>query len=157
MHTELINRFYTAFQKQDWQTMNSCYHPEATFYDPAFRNLNSKEVRAMWHMLCLNARDFSLTFTDVAANEKTGQCLWVATYTFSKTGNKVINRIAAAFEFKAGLIVKHTDTFDLWKWSRQALGVSGLLLGWSALVQNKVNDNARKSLARFIAEHPEYQ
>ncbi len=157
MHTELITRFYSAFQKQDWQTMNSCYHPEAIFYDPAFRNLNSKEVRAMWHMLCLNARDFSLTFTNVSANEKTGQCSWEATYVFSKTGRKVVNQIMAAFEFKEGLIVKHTDTFDLWKWSRQALGPSGILLGWSSLVQNKVNENARKSLARFIAEHPEYQ
>jgi len=157
MHTELINRFYTAFQKQDWQTMNGCYHPEATFYDPAFRNLNSKEVRAMWHMLCLNARDFSLTFSGIKANEHTGKCNWVATYNFSKTGRKVVNQIDAAFTFKDGLIVTHKDTFDLWKWSRQALGVSGLLLGWSPILQNKVNDNARKSLTRFITEHPEYK
>jgi ketosteroid isomerase-like protein len=157
MHTELITRFYTAFQKQDWQTMNSCYHPDATFYDPAFRLLNSKEVRAMWHMLCLNARDFSLTFSDVLANEETGQCKWEATYTFSRTGRKVVNRIEAAFEFKDGLMVSHVDSFDLWKWSRQALWPSGLLLGWSALVQNKVHETARKSLMRFIADHPEYR
>ncbi|MBN8577593.1 MAG: nuclear transport factor 2 family protein [Cytophagales bacterium] len=156
MHTELITRFYTAFQKQDWQTMNACYHPEATFYDPAFRNLNSKEVRAMWHMLCLNAKDFSLSFTDVTANETTGRCRWEATYTFSKTNRKVVNKIDAAFEFKDGLFLKHRDSFDLWRWSRQALGLSGILLGWSGFVQNKVNANARKSLARFIAEHPQY-
>lgn len=157
MHTELITRFYTAFQQRDWQTMNSCYHAEATFHDPAFRNLNSTEVRAMWHMLCLNARDFSITFSDVNADEKAGQCRWKASYTFSKTGRKVVNDIRAAFTFKDGLILTHTDTFDLWKWSRQALGPSGILLGWSALVQNKVNDNARKSLSRFIAGHPDYQ
>lgn len=157
MHTELITRFYTAFQQRDWQTMNSCYHAEATFCDPAFRNLNNKEVRAMWHMLCLNARDFSLTFSDVIADEKTGQCRWTASYIFSKTGRNVVNDIRADFTFKDELILTHTDTFDLWKWSRQALGPSGILLGWSALVQNKVNNNARKSLARFMAEHPEYQ
>ncbi|MBX2898184.1 MAG: nuclear transport factor 2 family protein [Cyclobacteriaceae bacterium] len=156
MHTELITRFYTAFQKQDWQTMNACYHPEATFYDPAFRNLNSKEVRAMWHMLCLNAKDFSLSFTDVTANETSGRCRWEATYMFSKTNRKVVNKIDAAFEFKDGLFLKHRDSFDLWSWSRQALGLSGILLGWSGFVQNKVNANARKSLARFIAEHPQY-
>ena len=157
MHSELITRFYTAFQKQDWQTMNSCYHAEATFYDPAFRNLTSKEVRAMWHMLCLNARNFSLAFSDVQADEKTGQSRWIATYTFSKTGRSVVNQINAAFTFKDGLILTHTDTFDLWKWSRQALGLSGILLGWSVIVRNKVNSTARKSLTRFIAEHPEYQ
>lgn len=157
MHTELITRFYTAFQKRDWQTMNSCYHATATFYDPVFRNLNSKEARAMWHMLCSNARNLSLTFSDVTSHENSGGCKWEAAYTFSKTGRKVVNRIAAAFEFKDGLIVKHTDMFDLWKWSRQALGPGGLLLGWSSLIHDKVHHTAHKSLARFIAEHPEYQ
>ncbi|HMR57423.1 MAG TPA: nuclear transport factor 2 family protein [Cyclobacteriaceae bacterium] len=157
MHTELITRFYTAFQQRDWQTMNSCYHTEATFYDPVFRNLSNKEVRAMWHMLCLNASDFSLNFSGVTGNEKSGGCRWEATYTFSKTRRKVINRITAAFEFKDGLILKHNDRFDIWLWSRQALGPGGFLLGWSALIHNKVNHTARKSLARFIADHPEYQ
>jgi ketosteroid isomerase-like protein len=157
MHTELIARFYTAFQQRDWQTMNSCYHAMAAFHDPAFCNLSSKEVRAMWHMLCLNAREFSLTFTDVKVDEQTGQCEWIATYTFSQTGKKVVNRIQATFTFKDGLIFTHTDTFDLWKWSRQALGLPGVLLGWTTFIKNKIHSTARKSLARFIAEHPEYQ
>ncbi|MCW5911126.1 MAG: nuclear transport factor 2 family protein [Cyclobacteriaceae bacterium] len=157
MHTELITRFYTAFQKLDWQTMSSCYHAEATFYDPAFHNLDSKEARAMWHMLCLNAKDFALTFSDVRADGDAVRCRWQASYTFSKTGRMVVNRIEATFAFKDGLIRNHTDRFDFWKWSRQALGLPGLLLGWSPILKNQVNATARKSLARFIAEHPEYQ
>ncbi|MCE7863327.1 MAG: nuclear transport factor 2 family protein [Bacteroidetes bacterium CHB5] len=157
MHTELIARFYTAFQQRDWQTMNTCYHANASFSDPVFHNLNAKEVQAMWHMLCLNARNFSLTFADVKAGEQTGHCQWTATYTFSKTGRTVVNNINAAFTFKDGFILTHTDTFDLWKWSRQALGLRGLLLGWAPFFQNTVHRNARKSLARFILEHPEYQ
>ncbi|MOA55161.1 hypothetical protein D3C78_1789040 [compost metagenome] len=48
-----------------------------------------------------------------------------------------------------GLICQHDDTFDLWRWSRQALGVPGMLLGWSPLVQNKVRLQAFKGLRAF--------
>ena len=37
-----------------------------------------------------------------------------------------------------GKIIKHTDIFDLWEWSKQALGVSGYLLGWSGFMKNKI-------------------
>jgi hypothetical protein len=30
---------------------------------------------------------------------------------------------------KEGLIIEHRDHFELWRWSRQALGLKGLLLG----------------------------
>lgn len=152
-HTELITKFYTAFQKRDWQTMHSCYHKEVTFYDPAFRQLKGNDVLAMWHMLCLNAKDFELTFSKVTANENEGSCNWQASYSFSKTGRKVENVIKANFTFKDGLILDHKDKFDLWRWSRMALGLPGILLGWSPFLQKKVNLNARKSLEKFKPEH----
>lgn len=153
-HRELIVKFYTAFQRKDWKAMIECYHPDVTFYDPAFRNLNSHEVRAMWHMLCLNAKDFELSFSDVQVNGNKGSCLWLASYSFSKTGRKVNNRIQATFTFKDGLIFDHCDDFDLWRWSRMALGTSGLLLGWTSFLKNKIHQNARKSLEKFMKENP---
>lgn len=152
-HTELITKFYTAFQQKDWKAMHNCYHKEVTFYDPAFRQLKGTDVLAMWHMLCLNAKDFKLTFSNVTAHENQGSCNWQASYSFSKTGRKVDNVITANFTFKDGLILDHKDTFDLWRWSRMALGLPGILLGWSPLLQNKVNQNALKSLERFKPEH----
>ena len=152
-HKELITKFYTAFQKRDWQTMHSCYHKEVTFYDPAFRQLKGKDAFAMWHMLCLNAKDFELTFSNIATSEIKGRCNWQASYSFSKTGRKVDNMITANFIFKDGLIIGHKDEFDLWRWSRMALGLPGTLLGWSPFMQNKVNQNALKSLEKFKPEH----
>jgi hypothetical protein len=32
------------------------------------------------------------------------------------------------FNFKNGLIIKHVDEFDLYKWSKQAFGVTGFYL-----------------------------
>lgn len=149
-HQHLIEKFYTSFQRLDWQGMNACYHDDAFFYDPVFENLNAAEVKAMWQMLCKNAVDFKLTFSDVKADDEYGSCNWKASYIFSATGRPVTNVIKAHFQFHEGKIVEHMDHFDLWKWSRQALGAKGLLLGWSSLVQNKIRKSAQSRLGKFM-------
>ena len=63
----------------------------------------------------------------------------------------MINDIQARFVFRDGKICEHHDTFDLWRWSRQALGTTGLLLGWTPLVQGKVRQQALKGLRAFQA------
>ena len=75
-----------------------------------------------------------------------------ARYTFSATGRKVLNRIDASFEFRDGLIVRHIDRFDFWRWSRQALGTPGLLLGWTGFLRGKVRAKAAASLAAFVRQ-----
>ena len=49
----------------------------------------------------------------------------------------------------AGLVRRHPDRFDLWRWSRMALGMPGVLLGWSPLIRNKVRKQAADGLAAF--------
>ncbi|MFT3933424.1 MAG: nuclear transport factor 2 family protein [Chitinophagaceae bacterium] len=149
----LINKFYTAFQQLDYATMQSCYSNDAVFSDPAFGLLQAAEVKAMWEMLCKNAKDFSLSYGNIQLlDEEYATCDWVATYTFSKTGRKVVNNIKAYMRIQDGKITEHTDKFDFWKWSRQALGTPGLLLGWTTFMQNKVHQNAIKNLQRFMKQ-----
>jgi len=103
-------------------------------------------------MLLKNSKgDLKISFSDVSADEKSGAAKWVAAYTFSKTGRRVINKISATFEFKDGKINRHYDRFDLWKWSRQALGLPGYLLGWSAFMKNKINKQTKSLLAKYNA------
>jgi hypothetical protein len=153
---ELILRFYKAFQQCDWKTMQSCYHPDATFSDPAFRTLSCIETKAMWHMLCENAKDLKIEFSQVQADSTKGACQWQAWYTFSRTSRKVHNKITAQFKFKDGLIRVHNDTFNFWRWSRMALGISGLLLGWTPFLQKEVHESAYRSLIKFMQKHSEY-
>ena len=152
-HNRLIEKFYTSFRQLDWQGMNSCYHEDAFFYDPVFENLNAAQVKAMWEMLCRNAANFSLEFSDVKADDEYGSCNWKATYIFSATGRPVVNHIKAHFQFHEGKIVEHMDNFSLWKWSRQALGAKGLLLGWSSLVHNKIRKSAQQRLEKFMQKN----
>jgi ketosteroid isomerase-like protein len=149
---ELIIQFYTAFQAKDYQKMQRAYHDEAEFFDPVFGPLSSHQVKSMWQMLLSRSKDLKIAFSHVQASEKTGECHWEAWYTFSKTGRAVHNIIDAAFEFKDGRIYRHNDSFSLWRWSRQALGPTGLLLGWTPWVRNKVRATAAKSLSVYRGE-----
>jgi ketosteroid isomerase-like protein len=150
-NTQTIEKFYTAFQKLDHQTMNSCYSDDIVFNDPAFGILRGDEAKAMWEMLCKNAKDFSLTFSNIQLlDEEYATCNWVATYTFSKTGRKVVNYIKAFMRLKDGKIIEHSDGFKLSKWAAQALGLPGVLLGWTGFMKRKIQKNARKNLVTFI-------
>lgn len=147
----VIERFYSAFQKLDYATMQSCYSDDIIFNDPAFGILEGPEAKAMWEMLCKNAKNFSLNFGNIQLlDDEYATCDWVANYTFSKTGRKVTNKIKAHMRLQDGMIIEHTDQFDIWKWSRQALGIPGWLLGWSGYLKNKIRFNARKSLEKFM-------
>ena len=144
---ELIERFYTAFAAGDVETMASCYHEDARFSDPVFPDLDGKdEVMKMWRTLVGRSDDINIVLGDHAADDRRGTAHWTATYTFTTTGRPVVNEIDAAMIFRDGLIVDHKDSFDFWKWSRQALGTPGLLLGWSPILKKKVQAQSAQLL-----------
>ena len=149
-HEELTESFYTAFQKLDAEGMVRCYHADIRFSDPVFPVLSKTEVGAMWKMLCSQAKNFDLNFDSIEANDHVGKAHWEARYDFSATGRRVHNRIDARFEFQDGKIIKHSDTFNFWKWSSMALGPVESLLGWTPLLRKKVQKQARERLTRFM-------
>ena len=150
-NAELITRFYQAFQRQDAEAMAACYADDVQFSDPVFPDLKGSEAADMWRMLTSRAQNFTLDYSNVQADDTRGRAHWVATYLFSGTGRMVVNRIQANFVFRDGKIVEHHDRFDLWKWSAQALGAKGTLLGWTPLVQGAIRKQASKGLAAFRA------
>jgi ketosteroid isomerase-like protein len=148
-NAELIERFYRAFQDVDAEAMAACYARDIRFEDPVFGVLRGREVGDMWRMLLARAEDFSLTYTDIKATGQTVTANCVATYRFSRTRRTVANEISSRFAIRDGEIVEQTDSFDLWRWSRQALGLKGWLLGGTSIVQNRIRGDARKGLAEF--------
>jgi limonene-1,2-epoxide hydrolase len=145
----LLEKFYTAFQNKDAETMISCYHDDIIFCDPAFGELNGEDARAMWRMLCRNASDLKVEFSDINASLKKGSAHWEAWYTFSKTGRRVHNVVSAEFDFKDSKIIKHIDSFNLHKWATQAFGLKGRLLGGTNFFKNKLNQQTNKALKQF--------
>lgn len=47
----LLEKFYSAFQRLDAETMASCYASDIQFSDPVFPNLQGNEAADMWRML----------------------------------------------------------------------------------------------------------
>jgi ketosteroid isomerase-like protein len=144
---EVIERFYGAFAAKDADGMEACYHPQVSFSDPVFTDLQGEDVMRMWRMLLSRSDDLEIQLGDHSAEGTSGTAHWTARYTFSRSGRHVVNEIDAAMRFEDGLIIEHRDSFDFWKWSRMALGTSGLLLGWSPMLKNKVRAQSKLMLA----------
>ncbi len=154
MSRAVIESFYDAFARLDGAAMEEAYAERATFRDPAFTLDGKARIGGMWRMLTDVTRDKgkdvwrleASNFTDTTAH-------WEAHYRFSATGRMVHNIIDARFTFdEHGKIATHVDTFDFWRWSRQALGTPGLLLGWSPMLRNKVQATAAKNLDGYLAK-----
>ncbi|MCB0639735.1 MAG: nuclear transport factor 2 family protein [Lewinella sp.] len=149
--TDLLTTFYDSFARLDAEAMVRCYHPDVLFHDPAFGRLEGERARNMWRMLCASqqGKDFTVTFRDIRADERTGSAHWEARYTFSPSGRRVHNIIEASFTFRDGLIHTHTDQFNLHRWARQALGMQGLLLGGTRYFQKQLQARTRGMLTKW--------
>ena len=98
----LIQRFYAAFAARDGDTMAACYAPDATFSDPVFTDL-----RATSRARCGGCSPAAPTTSSRAASSTAptgdrGHAHWIARYTFTQTGRKVVNDVHAHFRFRTG-------------------------------------------------------
>lgn len=148
---KIIKEFYTAFSNLDDENMVKYYHSEITFNDPAFGILKGDRAKNMWRMLCQSQKDkdFVVTFNNISVDEDKGYAKWEAFYTFSQTGRKAHNKVSAEFEFKDNLIIKHTDSFNLYTWAKQAMGFKGLLLGNTSFFKTKFQQQTNLLLDKF--------
>lgn len=151
---QLIEKFYTAFAQKDAATMTTCYAKNIEFEDPVFGKLKGREAGAMWTMLLSRSKDIHVTFSDISADSDKGKASWIATYTFTRTGRKVVNKINASFEFSEGKISKHTDYFDLNTWLQMAFGWKGLLFAHIPFLKNKFKQQAKRTLTDYLTKHP---
>lgn len=149
-----LRRLYHALDDRDGAAMAACYATDATFRDPVFPDLKGPEVGGMWRMLCSGATDLKAQLDHALADSDAASGQWTATYTFSRTGRPVRNVGTANFAMRDGLILHHVDSWSFWRWSRQALGPAGWLLGWTPFLRRKVQADAQARLQRFMAENP---
>ncbi len=160
MSQTTIERLYAAFERLDGAAMQACYAPDARFDDPVFSLQGREQIGGMWRMLCQAGREHSrgVWRLSVGAARPLGQgwaLRWEVDYRFGATGRAVHNVVHTEIELDAdGLILRHRDRFDFWRWSRQALGAPGLLLGWTGLLRRRVQQTAALGLTRFLARPP---
>src|SRR4029453_14299905 len=137
--------------------MAACWAPTARFRDPAFGELDGAAAGDMWRMLTERAEDLSVELAEHDADDDTGTAHWIARYTFTDTGRRVVNDVRARFRFADGLIAEHVDDFSFFAWSRQALGPVGLALGWTPILPALTRRRARGRLEALPAERASAQ
>lgn len=130
--------------------MNACYASDVIFSDPAFGDLEGQKVFSMWEMLVARAKELQVTVGDIHADENTGSARWEAKYLFGPHRRPVHNIIQASFVFRAGRIVEHNDRFDMWKWTRMAVGGIGLFFGWSSFLRSAIQKSTRRQLEEYM-------
>ena len=150
--TSLIHNFYRSFSELDPEGMAACYHPDIEFEDPAFGKLKGDMAINMWRMLCdsQKGKDFRITYSILDESEDGGTARWEAFYTYGKNKRRVHNIITGEFRFRDGRIIQHTDRFDLYRWSRQALGITGALIGWTPWFRKKLHGQTNQLLKKFM-------
>ena len=147
----LIERFYAAFAARDGAAMAACYSDDVGFDDPVFPGLRGREAGGMWIYLTGRSADLRIELLEHDADSGRGSARWVAKYTFTQTGRRVVNEVHAEFRFADGLIVEHRDDFNFHRWAGQALGPIGLFLGWTPMLRAAVRRQARDGLDKFLA------
>ena len=143
---DVARAFYDAFSRHDAEGMVRLYHPQATFHDAVFGTLTAAQTAAMWRMLLGRAADMSVSSVLLGTEGQTARVRWDAHYKFSSTGRPVHNVVYARLTVQDGLIIRHIDRFNFWVWSRQALGLPGLLLGWTPMMHRRVSRAALAGL-----------
>ncbi len=146
---ETIERFYTAFDAHDGDTMAACYAPGATFRDPAFGELSGERA----------GRDVADAHrprrgpegrASRARGGRDGRQRPLDRHLHLQHRPHVVNDIHAEFRFADdGRFAEHIDRFSYWNWSRQALGPLGLVLGWTPLLPMMTRRKALEQLESF--------
>jgi hypothetical protein len=144
----LVSAFFDALGRADLAAMECCYHPEVSFGDPIFLEVEGRErVMRMWRLQLGVRRGLRAAYRDVTADDHTGTAHWTACYTYPGTGREVVTEIDALFRFDDNLIVRHHDEFDFRRWSKMALGrPHGLLFGWTPMWRKTIRDRAAQQL-----------
>ncbi|MER6948662.1 nuclear transport factor 2 family protein [Nonomuraea sp. NPDC000554] len=147
-HVALINDFFDALGRADFAAMERCYHPDVSFSDPIFQEVEGRDrVMAMWRLQLGVREGLRSEYRDVTADDFTGTAHRTSRYTFSSTGREVANEVDALFRFDGGLIIRHRDDFDFKRWSRRALGrPHSALFGWTPMWRKTIRDGAARQL-----------
>ena len=124
--------FFAAFARRDAAGMAAAYHPNVKFSDPLFGKLRGRHmVMEMWNTIlpAANPQTFRIEPKILGAPVRKAdgayevKVHWDAAYDLGK--RHVDNHSDTTLTIKNGKIVTQRDSWDLDKWTKQALPFGG--------------------------------
>ncbi|CUS12507.1 unnamed protein product [Tuber aestivum] len=157
---DLVNEYIGAYREMDYEKLTNLWHPEYTFADPAFPDLNSLRSRAMFHMFITNRDKNKMVVTHTTpAIPGPKENTYITTYTcdYLYGTAPVHNEIRATIEVKDGKIWKQVDEFPLAAWAKQSLGMMGTALRVVGMLDGIVKKKAAERLDGWCAKNEEFK
>lgn len=114
----VVRAFYAALEARDYDALRATLSDELEFSDPAYPHLEGAKAHSMWKLitasdpLTIKAKIYGVEGSTVYGG-------WVADYELF--GRPIHNVISSKITVVDGKIRFHRDSFDLERWSAQAL------------------------------------
>lgn len=156
MATRRVQDFFDALARLDAYALAQCYAPSARFEDAAWSLQGTEAIAAMWEMICddtrrLGADVWRLECLRIRGTRHRCKVDWRLSHRDPATGRLIHQRMESRFLLtRDGRIDFHENRFSLWRWSRQARGLSGWLLGWTPIMRQRVRHDAAQRLDRYL-------
>lgn len=148
---QIVENFYDAFQRRDFETMNNCYSDDIVFSDPVYGILRNGEVSAKWRLFGKSVNKFELTIGDIdEIDNEYLTCKWSISYLDDGSGRHIENHVKAFMKIVDGQIIEHSDGFRLSTWVAQVYGFWGQLFGWTNYMKRKIQKSAIRKLNAFM-------
>jgi hypothetical protein len=152
-----IETYFDAFSKGDYRTMRSLCDPKITFNDPVYTSLQGKSVFALHHFMAERRICPTITIRSISEKGNRVKVKWTNEYEYATYKTHISIDVRSIFHFEHTSIISQTDQYNLWKWSKMALGFTGTYLGWTPMFRSTLRRSSQQSLATFIQKHPQYK
>lgn len=150
-NTEIVEQFYSAFSKLDFQTLSKYLSQDVVYYDPLWGLLEGDLVFYLWQMKCESLSYFSFQYHDIEElDSEYITCKWETRFFYKKSGTHVKMNGKAYMRINNGLITEHSDGYKLSDWLAATRGWKGKLLGWTGYMKRKEESIHREQLERYI-------
>lgn len=114
------------------------------FFDPLYGYLNDGDVFLMWELLYGRCESFSLQ-TGMTVDRGDGY-YEVPLVIICQYRKQIKMTMKAFLRIENNLISEYSHAFSVHEWCRQMYGLTGNLLGWNRLYQQRIKNNARREL-----------
>jgi hypothetical protein len=140
----IIDRLFKAFQSKDADAILAAYSAKCQFNHPLIGCMSKDEFSKAVQIFIRETPDYELAFQINHVSAKRVEVEWTMTHIFHLTGRIIKQNGKTTCFLSANSVVRQIDQFDRRIWSRQAMGVTGLVLsfvpGWKSFIERELRN-----------------